>query len=361
MNNRFLVSLILGALPLTMMAQDDDMYFVPSKKSVPTTKVRTVRPAPTFHSGSTRSVDEYNRRSGSYYQVVPTDSTGNDIIDFSGELGVYPDSNFVDSTFVDDYSLTRSMTRWDGYEPDIAYLDGYREGRREAMYYSWHSPWYYSSSYYPWYDSYWYWTDPWYGYYGWYDPWYYGWYDPWYYGYGYYRPWYRNYYAGYYFPHYYSGGGALSHYSTGHAGSQNHGSISYRGPRGLNNGRTTTYSAGTFGGRALEGNRSGSAFGGSRSSSTGTTRSYGTSSSRSASSRFGGNGATRTYSNSSSNSSRTTYIPSTPSTSSSGSSFGSSSSSSSSGSFGGGGGSTYGGSRSSGGGGGGGGRFGGRR
>ena len=34
MNNRFLVSLILGALPLTMMAQDDDMYFVPTKKNV---------------------------------------------------------------------------------------------------------------------------------------------------------------------------------------------------------------------------------------------------------------------------------------------------------------------------------------
>ena len=71
MNIKLLVSLMLGALPLTMMAQDDDMYFVPTKKSTP--RVVTARPAPTFYSGSSRSVDEYNRRGGSYYQVVPSD------------------------------------------------------------------------------------------------------------------------------------------------------------------------------------------------------------------------------------------------------------------------------------------------
>ena len=196
MMNKILVSLILGALPLTMMAQDDDMYFVPSKKSsVSTTTVRNVRPAPTFDSGSSRSVDEYNRRGGSYYEVLPTDSVGNDIISFNGELGVYPDSNAVE-----DFALTREMSRWDGYEPDPnAYAEGYRDGRRDSWsLYSWHSPWFYSS-YYPWYDSsYWYWNDPWYyrrygWYYSWYDPWYYDWYRP----YGYYS---------YYGPYYYGGG-----------------------------------------------------------------------------------------------------------------------------------------------------------
>ena len=160
MMKKILVSLILGALPLTMMAQDDDMYFVPSKKSsVSTTTVRSsVRPAPTFYSGSNRSVDEYNRRGGSYYQVVSNDSVGNDIISFNGELGVYPDS-----AATEDFALTREMSRWDGYEPDPnAYAEGYRDGRRDSWsLYTWHSPWFYSS-YYPWYDSYWYWRDPWY-------------------------------------------------------------------------------------------------------------------------------------------------------------------------------------------------------
>ena len=138
MNSRFLVSLMLGALPLTMVAQDDDMYFVPAKKS---TAVRTrtsvaPRPAPVYYSGSNRDVDEYNRRGGSYYQVVSNDSTGNDIIDFNGEVGVYPDS-----VLTEDYALTRQMSRWDGYEPEEAYREGYRDGRMSSL--SWHSPWYY--------------------------------------------------------------------------------------------------------------------------------------------------------------------------------------------------------------------------
>ena len=365
MMNKILVSLILGALPLTMMAQDDDMYFVPSKKSsVSTTTVRTVRPAPTFYSGSNRSVDEYNRRGGSYYEVLPTDSAGNDIISFNGELGVYPDSNAVE-----DFALTREMSRWDGYEPDPnAYAEGCRDGRRDSWsLYSWHSPWFYSS-YYPWYDSYWYWRDPWY-YGGWYDPWYYSWYDPWYYGYGYDRPWYNSYwYGGYYYPHYYYGG-VVSYYN-GPAGTERHGRISYSGPRGSSNGRSTTYSAGTFGWRSIGSATAGrtSSFGGSRSSSAASTRSASTSSTRRVSSNaygnFGGSRTTspsRTTTTNSSNT-RSTYTPPAPSISSS-------SSSSSSGSFGGGG--SFGGSRSSGGGGGsfggggggsrGGGSFGGRR
>ena len=304
MMKKILVSLILGALPLTMMAQDDDMYFVPSKKSsVSTTTVRSsVRPAPTFYSGSNRSVDEYNRRGGSYYEVLPTDSVGNDIISFNGELGVYPDSNAVE-----DFALTREMSRWDGYEPDPnAYAEGYRDGRRDSWsLYSWHSPWFYST-YYPWYDSYWYWRDPWY-YGGWYDPWYYGWYDPWYYGY--YRPYYSYWYGGYYYPHYY-GGGVVSY--NGPTGTERHGRVSYNGPRGASNGRTTAYSTGTFGGRALGSattGRSGS-FGGSRSSSSGVTRTTatGTTTRRVSSTAAGNFGGARTTS------SRTTTTAPTRST-----------------------------------------------
>ena len=128
MNNRFLVSLILGALPLTMMAQDDDMYFVPTKKNVEKEAVSYGMPRSTYYSGSNRSVDEYNRRGGSYYQVLPSDTTGNDVINFSAERGVYPDSVAA----AEDFALTRQMARYDGYEPEVAYREGYRDGRRDS-------------------------------------------------------------------------------------------------------------------------------------------------------------------------------------------------------------------------------------
>ena len=192
MKKLILISLLIGALPLSMVAQDDDLYFVPKKQSA-AEKVtdRYGLPRETYYSGSNRSVDDYNRRVSSY---VPIDSASSDIIDFNGELGVYPDS-------LDDYKLTRKMERFDDYSlsDNAAYWAGYQEGRHDLW---WHSPWYYRT--YGWYN----WYDPWYyssWYYGYYDPWYYGpiswyggwyggWYDPWYYGYWDY-PYYRYNYA----------------------------------------------------------------------------------------------------------------------------------------------------------------------
>ena len=198
MKNKMMVSLLLGALPLAMMAQGDDMYFVPSKKNVERESVNYGVPHSTYYSGSNRRVDDYNRRVGSsYYQVIANDTTGNDIIDFSAEQGVYPDS-----AQTEDFALTRQMSRWDGYTPAETYWQGYNDGREDML--SWHSPWYYSS-FYPWYDSYWYWNDPWYyRHYGWYSPWY----DPWYYG-GYY--WHRPYWYGgiHYVGGIHHGGGSL--------------------------------------------------------------------------------------------------------------------------------------------------------
>ena len=172
-----LLALVSMVIPFTGMAQDDDMYFVPSKKQAQQEKSSySSYSRDAYYSGSNRDVDEYNRRGGSYYEVYEADSVGNDIIDFSAEEGVYPDS-------VGDFALTRQMARWDGYTPADSYWQGYDDGRNDSW--GWHSPWYYSS-FYPWYDRSWYW-DSWY-----YDPWYYsswryGWYDPWYYGhYGYY-------------------------------------------------------------------------------------------------------------------------------------------------------------------------------
>lgn len=210
MKKWLLLSVILGAVPFTMTAQDDDdMYFVPTKanveKSMPVYEVSH----PTTYAGSNRNVDEYNRRGGmvSHYEpIAAKDSTGNDVIEFSAVEGVYPDS----LSSADDFQLTRQMSRWEGYDASAIYNEGYAAGAKDARdtYYrsSWHSPWFYSS-YYPWYTPGW---EPWYaGYYDWYyDPWYwnsmYGWpYDPWNWT-GWYGP-YRWYYG--WDSLYYPGGG----------------------------------------------------------------------------------------------------------------------------------------------------------
>ena len=168
----------LLALPLSMMAQDDDMYFVPTKANKTREAESYGMPKDTYYTGSDRSIDDYNRRS---WQLQPVDSAGNDVIDFTATRGVYPDSVSQGG----DYQLTRQMTRFDDYTPSQAYWDGYRDG-------TWASPWYYNS-WYSWYDPVWYWDSPWY-----YGP-RYGWYSSWYYG-SYYRPW--GYY-GWYAPRYY--------------------------------------------------------------------------------------------------------------------------------------------------------------
>ena len=169
-------------LPLSMMAQDDDMYFVPTKENVAKEAKMYGMPQNVYYSGSNRSVDDYNRRAQFSY---PVDSTGNDIIDFSAVRGVYPDSAYSQPVENDDYALTRRMSRFDDYTPSEAYWDGYRAGRWSSpwynTWYSWYDPWYY--------DSWWYWNDPFYysSWYGWRYPYYYStWYSPRYYGYHYY-------------------------------------------------------------------------------------------------------------------------------------------------------------------------------
>ena len=282
---KFILITLISALPLGMMAQDDDMYFVPSKENVAKEAASYGMPRNTYYSGSDRNVDEYNRRA--WTTVTPIDSAGNDIIDFSAVRGVYPDSAYSEVSD-NDYQLTRRMSRFDDYTPSQAYWDGYRDGR-------WSSPWYYSSwySWYdPWYyDSWYYWRNPWY-----YSSWYGGWYDPWY-GYGWYSPW-RYGYRGYYGYHhgwyggsrYYRGAsgrswsraGASHHRnlsgvrSSSH--STNHNSLGgYRSSTYSNPSRSTYSTPNT----SLGGTRSsgwsggGGSFGGSRSAGGGGGRSVG--------------------------------------------------------------------------------------
>ena len=267
MKKLVLLSVLLGAMPITMMAQDDDLYFVPTKENVAKEVEKYGMPTNTYYAGSTRSTDEYNRRVWS--RVAPIDSAGNDIIDFSAERGVYPDSAYND---VSDYTYTRRMSRFDDYEPTEAYWAGYRDGR-------WTSPWYYSR-YYSWYDP---WYDPWYygGYWGWYSPYYYSsWYSPWHYRYGY--------WGGYYAPRYYAGyrgTGArwsragvshhrystpTNHRNTGVSRSTNTRSYNNNSLGGYRSSSSTRTSGGSIGG----GNRGGS-FGGGGGRSTGGGHSYG--------------------------------------------------------------------------------------
>lgn len=194
---KWILLTVVMVLPLTMLAQDDDMYFVPTKENVAKEKKSWGMPADTYYSGSNRSVDDYN-----HYKMAPSDSVGNDIINFSAVRGVYPDSTYMDSSAASDYQYTRRLSRFDDYSPSEIYWEGYRDGR-------WSSPWYYSSAYYPWYDP---WYDPWYT--PWYD-WryhYYGWGWGWYSGY--YYPWYRYHRPYYYVSHTYRHGGSYRGYRS---------------------------------------------------------------------------------------------------------------------------------------------------
>ena len=355
MKKQLILMLLLGALPISMMAQDD-LYFVPSKESkMVDKKTSSYKDRPVYYVGSNRDIDEYNRRGRfrSSYQKIGTDSLGNDIIEFMPGEGVYPDTTYVDTLWVspqandfitgeDEYTYSRRMSRWDGwygwYDPFL-----YRHwGYMGYGYYGWYDPWLYDAWYYGWYDP-------------WYSPWYYGygWYG---YGYGYGWPYYR-WYDVYYHPYY---GGSYLAYTIGGSGtgsgSRNHGIPSYGASRGSFNGSSHTYANGTFGGSRVGsgsfGSRStASSNTGTRVTTRGTTRVYSNSNGN-----FGGSSvnSSRSVSSSSSRSSSSSYTPA-PSSSSSSSSY----------SGGGGGGGSFGGSRSGGGGGGGGrsggGGFGGRR
>ncbi len=237
MRKSVLLTILMAAVPLVSMAQDDDLYFNPKQEAKKEAALREQRAQAyarqrarrdsiysLYWSGSPRSVDDYNRngRIFSQYQNISTDSLGNDIITFRLDKGVKPDSIYDDAAFAqkyikqddDDFEYTRGLSRWDGYY-DPWFYDYYGIGPYywSSRYWRWHNPWrygYYSGWYDPWYDPF---YDPWYyGYAGWYG----GWYDPWYGGWGgYYRPWHW-------------GGPAVVH--VGHGGN----------PRGFTGNRTWT-------------------------------------------------------------------------------------------------------------------------
>jgi hypothetical protein len=307
-------------MPLAMIAQDDDLYFVPKKKKAQVEKVKDITP-----------VVAPQPKAKSSYEVIDGDTTKLDVIDFTEGKGIYP----ADTLETEDFALTKNMVRFDDYDvsDNDAFWAGYRAGRDTWM---WHSPWYYGR--YGWYDPWYY--GSWYSY-RWYRPYYYSWYDPWFYGW--YDPWYGPYYSyyGYYgWPYYrygyaYYGGGGYRHYygRTGNAGT-----IDIKGSTGHRASYRNTVT--TNGARMSSLRERASRMGGNRVYTSGNTQ-------RSASGNFSG----RRGGNNNSNYNYSSPTRSSNSSYSSGS-FGGSRSSS---------GGSFGGSRSSGGGGGGGSRMGGRR
>lgn len=251
---------IASAFSISLMAQDDDMYFVPTKENLAKEAKMYGMPQNVYYSGSNRSVDDYNRRTMFSY---PADSTGNDIIDFSAVRGVYPDSITATVAENDDYKLTRRMSRFDDYTPSEAYWDGYRAGRWSSpwynTWYSWYDPWYY--------DSWWYWNDPFY-----YSSWYYGWRYPYY-------------YSTWYSPRYYGIGWYGRPYNSVRVARSSDpvkrvGRTTYDSPRSFGNnsnrvGRSTYDSNRSFGTTSRVGSSSGSIGGGSHSSGGGARSSSG--------------------------------------------------------------------------------------
>ena len=255
------------SLPLQLMAQDDDMYFVPTKENVAKEAENYGMPKKTYYSGSNRSVDDYNGRLSS--TVTPIDSTGQEVE-------------------TEDYQYTRQLSRFDDYTPSQAYWEGYRDGR-------WLSPWYYgrygwySTWYNPWYIS-WYdpWYDPWYygGYYSWSSPWRYGWYSSYYYRpwgyYSWYRPYYRYYGGRSYRPtahqrfHANRNVTSTSAFGNGFGRNRSTGSFNNRSNNGTFGNRSTTSRTTTNNG-GFNGSRNSTGFGSSNRSSSSSSGSFGTS------------------------------------------------------------------------------------
>lgn len=291
MKQQILLTVILGMSSISMMAQDDDLYFVPKKSVEPSARTEvTTTEQSTNHLGSDRDVDEYNRRSlRSYYQKIKTDSIGDDIISFTEGDGNYPDTIYVeDIDSYDDYLYSRRMGRFDGF---YGWYDPYFYG-----YWGWGRPY--------WRSAYWGWYDPWYyGYTGWYDPWFYGYYGYYGYGwpyYGYWGGWYGHRYHGGYVarggnPRGFTGDRTWS-FSDSQGSRGNQGTFNPTNPRGQGGNTYTSRSANnrSFGSRTYNNgtqNRNNGSSG--RFGSTRPTTSPSSSSSSSRSSGFGGGSVSR--------------------------------------------------------------------
>lgn len=398
MKTKVLLGVLLMALPMGMMAQEDDAYFVPSKAKKKAEQEQYKRDleeraeqqrlyyeslerlvnqigdgdfyveeyegegVPDYHIGKLRNEDEYNRRGIKNYAKV---INGNDTI-------YYEDYEADSVDYVVDEPRKAKERGYDYYDDEMDYdyvnrLVRFHGGLASRYYwdynYSWaydpfyrwgwtYDPWYWDYygpawSYYPysygwgynhygWYAGY--------GYYGWHT----GWYDPWYHGY-YYGPgyWHGNYTSYSHRPTSSRRGNSLAGMSASR-GTRNGSLAGLSGGRGSSTSRTTSSASRGTGFRTTTGTQrnDGRLTTGRTSTTTTSNRTATTTTQRSTST------STTSRSNTTTTTSRSqSYTPTTSSSSSSrGGGFSSSSSSSSGGGFSSGGGAA---GRSSGGGGGG--------
>lgn len=170
MKTKLLLTALFAAMSLGGYAQDDDMYFVPTKKQKQAEREAAQRETPkVLHEecdetvAGERDVDEYNRRGKAKDDVVLTDSAGVQwtlIVDENGETMWVP----VEETDADTAVAAADTTY------DFVDEDDYVYTRRLKRYHDYYSPVYCVTVYDPWYYDSWY-YDPWY-YTGWYG---YGW------------------------------------------------------------------------------------------------------------------------------------------------------------------------------------------
>lgn len=269
MRMKTILGMLLLTLPMGMMAQEDDAYFVPSKAKKQAAKEQRLKEqqeridawnayqaelqaqeeeeyaeAPDYHVGKLRNDDEYNRRPSKGGQTLVVEA---DTVYFKEDPATTKKAPKMEEYYYDDdrdldYGYSGRLVRFYGGVRSPFYWD---------YYYDWaYDPWLrYGWSYDPWYYDYYY---GW-GYHSWYGrPWhagYYGYYSPWYYG-GIYDPWYHGYYYGY-------GGWHYPSYSVGHT------NLAYNRP-----GRQGAL----YGGRSSRGNNAGTGLSAMRGQQTGTIR-----------------------------------------------------------------------------------------
>lgn len=170
MKRYIILSVLSLFVVISVSAQDDDMYFTPSKNSQYNKDIQSSQNNGTagtgnggggysldadndvtYYSGSIRDVDEYNRRDRfSWPYSQQTDEV------------IYSQDSVLVS--VEDYENSMKMKRFDGYNNITLIVN---------------DPWYYD----PWYYNSYYWRG------GWYWPWSYSFYDPWFYGPSWYGYW----------------------------------------------------------------------------------------------------------------------------------------------------------------------------
>lgn len=231
----FLTVSFFFVMPVVIMAQDD-LYFVPKTKAQKQAEQEAYEKALLKrhyrYVKSRRDVDEYNRRAPmeSTIENIQEDGTADDIIDFDGETGVYPDSVAVDTAFSslpeagapdEDFTYSRRLSRFENFMPWYTATYPWYDSWYGLWADPWYDPWFYGYRGYRfyWRSAYWGWYDPWYNdYYGFYSPWFSSWYYP-YYGWAWRAPYdgyaYYGHHGGHGHGYGYHGGATLPHFGTG--------------------------------------------------------------------------------------------------------------------------------------------------